>query len=65
MSTEYAQDRIAFTIKMLEDTIKKCDKVDHSENAKCDNTPAYLVGWCTSTLRNAVIDLKAALNDLN
>lgn len=68
MYKEYAQDRINYTIKKLEETIDKCSNVDYTDNAKCDDTPAYLIGWCYATLKHAVMDLQSAqqmINELN
>jgi len=61
---ETPQERISFTIKSLEDILKKCEKVDYTENAGSYDNPPYVIGWCTATLRCAIIDLKKSLNEL-
>jgi hypothetical protein len=55
-----AQTRINDTIEMLQNALGKCENVDYSDSAKCDSTPAYALGWTTSTLKNALYDLKSA-----
>ena len=62
---ETPQDRISFTIQTLEDALKKCERVDYTENAGSYDKPTYIIGWCTAILRNSIIDLKKSLKELN
>lgn len=64
MTTKYAQDRINYVIQTLEDALSKCQSTDYNEDAKMEQTPAYVVGYTSSTIKNALIDLQAAINDL-
>ena len=59
-SKELVQDRVDFVIKSLEHTLKLCENVNYNDDAKCEQQPAYLIGWSTSTIRNAIMDLKSA-----
>jgi len=32
--------------------------VNYNDDAKCEESPAYLIGWSTSTIKNALFDLE-------
>ena len=65
MSNEYAQDRINYIITALEDSLLKGLSVDFTDDAKTEQSPAYVIGYMTSMIKNAVIDLKVVSKDLS
>lgn len=65
MNNKYAQDRINYVITSLEDALFKCLSVDFTDNAKMEESPAYVIGYMSSMIKNAVSDLKVVSNDLN
>jgi len=65
MSNEYAQDRINYVITALEDSLLKGLSVDFNDEAKIEQSPAYVIGYMTSMIKNAVTDLKVVSNDLS
>jgi hypothetical protein len=65
MDTKYAQDRINYVITSLEDALLKCISVDFTDDAKMDQSPAYVIGYTSSMIKNALADLKGVANDLN
>lgn len=58
------QDRINYAIKSLEDALVKCQSVDYNDDARIDQTPAFVVGYTSSTIKNALIDLENAVKSL-
>lgn len=65
MDTEYAQTRINYAMKSLENALSVSDSVDYHDDAKIDQSPAYVIGYSTSTIKNVLFDLKTALEYLN
>ena len=65
MVNEYTQNRINYAIETLEHALSICNDVDYHDDAKCEQSPAYVIGYSTSSMKNALIDLKAVRNDLN
>lgn len=62
MSTQHRIDNI---IAALEEALIKCQSVDYHDDAKCDDSPAFAIGWTSSTIKNALFDLNNLKQDLN
>jgi len=58
----YQFDSIMESIKSALDV---CERVDYNDDAKCEDTAPYAVGWSKATLKNLVIDLNRILEDSN
>jgi hypothetical protein len=58
----YQFDSIMESIKSALDV---CERVDYDDDAKCEDTAPYAVGWSKATLKNLVIDLNRILEDSN
>jgi len=52
-------------MESVQKALDVCERVDYSDEAKCENTPPYIVGWSKSTLRNLMIDLNRILEYSN
>jgi hypothetical protein len=52
-------------MESIQKALDVCERVDYSDDAKCENTPPYIVGWSKSTLRNLVTDLNRILEYSN
>lgn len=62
MSTQHRIDNI---IAALQEALTKCQSVDYRDDAKCDDSPAYAIGWTSSTIKNVLFDLNNLKQDLN
>lgn len=62
---DYAQSRINYAIEALENALSVANDVDYFDDAKCEQSPAYVIGYSTATIKNALIDLKTALKYIN
>jgi len=60
-----AQHRIDNIIDALQEALTKCQSVDYHDDAKCEESPAFAIGWTSSTIKNALIDLNNLKQDLN
>jgi hypothetical protein len=56
----YQFDSIMESIKSALDV---CERVDYDDDAKCEDTAPYAIGWSKATLKNLVIDLNRILED--
>ena len=65
MVNEYTQNRITYAIETLEHALSICNSVDYHDDAKMEQSQPYVIGYTTSSIKNALIDLKAARNDFN
>ena len=65
MDTKYAQDRINYVMLSLEDALSMCLSVEFTDNAKIEQSPAYVIGYTSSMIKNALADLKVVSKDLN
>jgi hypothetical protein len=52
--TRYEFDTI---VENVQKALDVCERVDYTEEAKCEDTPPYAVGWTKATLKNLMIDL--------
>lgn len=59
------QDRIDYVIEALQVALTKCQSVDYSDDAKCEENTGYVIGWTSSTIKNALYDLNILKQDLN
>lgn len=62
MSTQHRIDNI---IEALQEALTKCQSVDYRDDAKCEESPPFAIGWTSSTIKNALIDLNNLKQDLN
>jgi hypothetical protein len=62
MSTQHRIDNI---IDALQEALTKCQLVDYHDDAKCEQSPPYVLGWTSSTIKNALFDLNQLKQDLN
>jgi hypothetical protein len=62
MNTQHRIDNI---IEALQEALEKCQLVDYSEGAKTEQSPPYVLGWTSSTIKNALFDLNQLKQDLN
>ena len=62
MSTQHRIDNI---IDALEEALTKCQTVDYHDGAKSEESAPFAIGWTTSTIKNALIDLKQLKQDCN
>jgi hypothetical protein len=62
MNTQHRIDNI---IEALEEALTKCQSVDYHDDAKCEQSPPYILGWTSSTIKNALIDLNQLKQNLN
>lgn len=62
MSTQHRIDNI---IEALQEALEKCQTVNYKDDAKCEESAPYALGWTTSTIKNALIDLNYLKQDLN
>ncbi len=58
----YQFDSIMESIKSALDV---SERVDYDDDAKCEDTAPYAIGWSKATLKNLVIDLNRILEDSN
>jgi len=61
MSTQHRIDNI---IDALQEALTKCQLVNYHDNAKTEQSPPYVLGWTSSTIKNALIDLNQLKQDL-
>ena len=52
-------------MESIQKALDVCERVDYSDDAKCEDTAPYAVGWSKATLKNLVIDLNRILEDSN
>ncbi len=62
MNTQHRIDNI---IDALQEALEKCQTVNYNEDAKVEESAPYAIGWTTSTIKNALIDLNKLKQDLN
>jgi len=62
MSTQHRIDNI---IEALQEALTKCQTVDYHDGAKSEESAPYAIGWTSSTIKNALIDLNQLKQDLN
>jgi len=55
------QHRIDNIIDALQEALTKCQSVNYRDDATCDESPAFAIGWTSSTIKNVLLDL----NNLN
>ena len=58
------QHRIDRVIESLEEALAKCQSVDYSDDAKCDDSAPFAIGWTSSTIKNVLFDLNNLKRDL-
>ena len=58
----YQFDSIMESIKSALDV---CERVNYNDDAKCEDTAPYAIGWSKATLKNLVIDLNRILEVSN
>lgn len=58
----YQFDSIMESIKSALDV---CERVDYHDEAKCEDTAPYAVGWSKATLKNLITDLNRILEYSN
>ena len=52
-------------MESIQKALDVCERVDYSDDAKCEDTAPYAVGWSKATLKNLVTDLNRILEDSN
>ena len=62
MSTQHRIDNI---IDALQEALTKCQTVDYCDDAKSEQSAPFALGWTSSTIKNALIDLNKLKQDLN
>jgi len=55
MNTQHRIDNI---IDALQEALTKCQSVDYHDDAKVDDSPAFAIGWTSSTIKNVLLDLR-------
>lgn len=65
MINEYTLNRINHVIKTIEDALSICDNVDYHDDAETKQSPPYVIGYSTTSMKSALFDLKAVRNDFN
>ena len=58
MSLIDAQNGLDRIIDNLQIALQMYATVDYNDNAKCEESPAYLIGWSTSTIKHVLLDLE-------
>lgn len=58
--TRYQFDSI---MRCVQNALDVCERVDYHDEAKCEDTAPYAIGWSKATLKNLVIDLNRILED--
>jgi len=61
MNTQHRIDNI---IESLEEALAKCQSVDYRDDAKCDDSAPFAIGWTSSTIKNVLFDLNNLKRDL-
>jgi hypothetical protein len=51
-------------IDALQEALEKCQTVNYNEDAKVEQSAPYAIGWTSSTIKNALIDLNKLRQDL-
>lgn len=59
------QHRIDGMIDALKEALTKCQSVDYHDDAKCEESAPYVIGWTSSTIKNALSDLDYLKQNLN
>ena len=62
MNTQHRLDNI---IEALVEALTKCQSVDYRDDANCDDSAPFAIGWTSSTIKNVLIDLNNLKQDLN
>jgi len=62
MNTQHRLDNI---IESLQEALTKCQSVDYRDDAKCDDSAPFAIGWTSSTIKNVLIDLNNLKQDVN
>jgi hypothetical protein len=62
--TETTKSKLDFTLKSLEDLLKKCEGVDYSDTAGSYDNPVYVIGWTIGVLRATIVDFKQTIKEL-
>jgi len=62
MSTQHRIDNI---IDALQEALTKCQSVDYRDDAKCNDSAPFAIGWTSSTIKNALFDLNILKQELN
>lgn len=52
-------------MESIQKALDVCERVDYHDEAKCEDTAPYAVGWSKATLKNLVTDLNRILEDSN
>jgi len=52
-------------MESIQKALDVCERVDYNDDAKCEDTAPYAMGWSKSTLKNLVTDLNRILEDSN
>ena len=58
------QHRIDRVIESLEEALAKCQSADYSDDAKCDDSAPFAIGWTSSTIKSVLFDLNNLKRDL-
>jgi hypothetical protein len=58
------QRRFDCIIESLQDALVKCKSVNYHDDAKCDDSPPFIIGWTSSTIKNVLIDLNNLKEDV-
>ena len=61
MNTQHRIDNI---IEALQEALTKCQSVDYRDDAKCDDSAPFAIGWTSSTIKNVLFDLNNLKRDL-
>jgi len=61
MNTQHRIDNI---IDALQEALTKCQLVDYRDDAKCDDSAPFAIGWTSSTIKNVLLDLNNLKRDL-
>jgi hypothetical protein len=59
------QSQFESIVESVKSAIDVCERVDYSDDAKCEDSAPYAIGWSKSTLKNLMIDLNRILEDSN
>ena len=52
-------------MESIQKALDVCERVDYNDDAKCEDTAPYAVGWSKATLKNLITDLNRILEYSN
>jgi hypothetical protein len=58
------QHRFDCIVESLQDALAKCQSVNYRDDAKCEDSAPYTIGWASSTIEEVLIDLNNLKEDV-